>query len=374
VRSDTVPQTRSLLRLLAILLTLGLVAAACGSDDDDASGSDTAGEEGGSGTGDLSKLSGTLNGSGSSFQNNLELAVIDAFGEEASGVTINYNAVGSGQGKSELMNQVTDFAGSDSLVSEADKSRFKGGEFLYFPIATAPITVSYNLPGVDELHLSPATLAKLFAGKIKRWDDAAVKADNPNAKLPSTAVTVAHRSDGSGTTNVFTNYLTKVGGSDWTIGAGDSVAWPGDTQGGNKNAGVAQIITQTAGAIGYVDFSDAVAAKLKFAAVKNKDGKFVVPTTEACEEAAAGTTVNADLTLLPLDSAGAKAYPICAPTYVIAYKNQTSKAKGEILKAYLDYMLTDGQEIAEELYFSPLSSDLAKKAVDQLGQLVIPAS
>jgi len=152
-------------RLLILLLSLTLLAAACGGDDDDsASSTDKSTTTAADSGPDLGSLSATLNGSGSSFQNNLELAAIDAFTSDASGVTINYNSVGSGQGKTDLANQVTDFAGSDSLVKDPDKAAFKGGEFLYFPIAGGPVTVSYNLKGVDNLQLSAGTLAGIMQG------------------------------------------------------------------------------------------------------------------------------------------------------------------------------------------------------------------
>jgi phosphate transport system substrate-binding protein len=152
------------------------------------------------------------------------------------------------------------------------------------------------------------------------------------------------------------------------------VAWATDTQAGNKNAGVAQVVTQTDGAIGYVDYSDAKAAKLDMASVENKAGKAIAPSTAGCQAAAEGSTVAANLTLLPLDAEGDGAYPVCAPTYVLAYKSQTDKAKGAILKAYLSFVLTDGQKLAESLNFAPLPKDLAKKAIDQIDQLTVAAS
>jgi phosphate transport system substrate-binding protein len=202
---------------MLILLPLALLAGACGGDDSSSKADSSTTTAGGdtATTADLGSLSATLNGSGSSFQNNLELAWIDAFTADASGVTINYNSVGSGQGKTDLANQVTDFAGSDSLVKDPDKATFKGGDFLYVPIAAGPITVSYNLKDVDGLQLSAATLAGIMQGDITSWDDAKIKADNPKATLPSTKIVVAHRSDGSGTTNAFTKYLDKASGGVW---------------------------------------------------------------------------------------------------------------------------------------------------------------
>ena len=170
--------------------------------------------------------SATLNGSGSTFQKTFDQVAIQAFQQKNSGVTINYAGGGSGKGKTDLQTKTVDFAGTDSTVAAADLSKYQGGQILYFPTVSAPITVSYNVSGVSNLQLSPSTLAQIFSGKITSWDDAAIKADNPGASLPSTAITVVHRADASGTTSNFTKYLVSAGGSDWTLGSGDTVSWP----------------------------------------------------------------------------------------------------------------------------------------------------
>ena len=168
-------------------------------------------------------------------------------------------------------------------------AKFKGGEFLYFPTVAAPITVSYNLDGVDELQLTPDTIAKIFQRQITTWNDPAIAADNPGAKLPATPIVVAHRSDGSGTTENFTKFLVAAAPTDVDARSpGSTVEWPADTQAGNGNAGVAPIVKGTAGAIGYVDLSDAKATGLQFAKVKNKAGKFVEPTLEGAAAALDG--------------------------------------------------------------------------------------
>ena len=363
---------RRLVRLLALLIGLTLIAAACGDDDDSASttgdsSSTTAGDSGGA---NMADLTGTLNGSGSSFQNNLELAAIDAFTADASGVTINYNSVGSGQGKTDLANQVTDFAGTDSLVKDEDKATFKGGDFLYFPIAAGPVTVSYNLKDVA-LQLSPGTLAGIMQGDITKWDADEVKSDNPDATLPSTKITIVHRADGSGTTNGFTKYLDKASGGVWKLGAGDTVEWPADSQAGEKNTGVAQIIQQTDGAVGYVDFSDAEAVGLTFAKIKNKAGKYIEASLDAASAALAGATVTPELTVDALDAEGDDSYPITLPTYILVYKMQTDADKGEALVAYIKFVLTDMQDKVGDEGYAKLSDDLAGKAVAQLDSVEV---
>jgi ABC-type phosphate transport system substrate-binding protein len=168
----------------------------------------------------------TLNGSGSTFQKPFNQAVIEAFQKANSGITVNYAGGGSGKGKTDLQTKTVDFAGTDSLVKPEDLPKYQGGTILYFPTVAAPITVSYNVSGLDSLKLSPSTLAKIFEGQITKWNDAAIATDNPGVTLPDTAITVVHRADASGTTSNFTKYLTSAAGSDWTLGSGDTVQWP----------------------------------------------------------------------------------------------------------------------------------------------------
>lgn len=316
-------------------------------------------------------LKATLNGSGSTFQKAYQDEAGKAFSDKNKDVTINYGGGGSGKGRQDLADQLVDFAGSDSTYKDEDLAKNKGGDILYFPILLGGITVSYNLDGVDKLQLSPDTIAKIFSRQITKWDDAAIAADNPGAKLPATDITVVHRSDGSGTTQNFTEYLVAAAPTTWTLKSGSTVEWPADTQAGNGNAGVAQAVTATAGAIGYVDLSDAVAAQLKYASVKNKAGKFVEPTAESASAAGDGITVKDNLTFKAIDAAGDASYPITYQTYVIVYAKQADKAKGDALKAYLSYLLTDGQKMLGELDFAPLPKSLADKAVAQLDKITV---
>src|SRR5262249_49788053 len=163
----------------------------------------------------------------------------------------------------------------DGLYKDADKAKVKGGDFVYVPILLGAISVSYNVDGVDKLQLSGETIAKIFSRDIKKWDDKAIAADNPGVKLPSIDIVVAPRSDGSGTAEQFTKFLDSAASGVWKLKSGSTIEWPADTQAGNGNGGVAQIIKSTKGAIGYVDLPDAKAAQLKFASVKNQAGKFI---------------------------------------------------------------------------------------------------
>jgi len=351
-------------RLLAVVATFALIAAGCGGDDDNPS---TVGAS------DAAELpSATLNASGATFPQAFYEEVIASFKEDHPNVTVNYAGGGSGKGRQELQDGLVDFAGSDGLVKAEDVSKYKNGEFLYVPTVTAPITVSYNLPEVKDLKLDADTVAKIFQRQITTWDDAAIKALNPDAKLPSTAITVAHRSDGSGTTENFTKYLVKAAPSTWTLKSGSTVEWAADTQAGNGNNGVAAIVKGTVGAVGYVDLSDAKASSLQFATLKNAAGKFVAPSIDGTSAALDGATVNADLSYDPLNAAGEKAYPIAAPTWILVYKNQTDKAKAEAMKGFLTYLLNDGQELAKDVDYAPLPKALRDKALAQLDKIVIP--
>jgi phosphate transport system substrate-binding protein len=304
----------------------------------------------------------TINGSGSTFEQAFIDQARQGFSEKQPDVTVNYNGVGSGQGKADFASGITDFGGTDSPYGDSDTTK-PTDPFDYIPTVVAPITVSYNLSGVDKLQLSPDTIAGIFSRTIKTWDDDAIKADNPKADLPGTDITVVHRAEGSGTTANFTKFLTKAAPTTWTLGTGSTVAWPSDTQGAQKNSGVGDLIKNTDGAIGYVDYSDARAIGLSFAKVENASGKFVAPSLPGASAAAAKAPVADDLTYDPLNAKGKKAYPITSPTWVVAYQTQSDKAKGAAVKAFLTYMLTDGQEFATEIDYAPLPKALQKQAL-----------
>jgi phosphate transport system substrate-binding protein len=345
--------------MLALPLCLGMVAAACGGDDDD----DTA-STGSDNTTESAGLTGEITGSGASFPDAYYQEVIGSFADVEPDLSVTYNAVGSGQGKEEFGSNLTDFAGSDSLVKDGDGP--EADSFLYVPTVAAPITISYNLPDVEALQLSPDTLAGIFQGDIAKWNDDAIAEDNPDADLPDTDIVIAHRSDGSGTTNNFTKYLDKAAPDTWTLGSGDSVEWPGDSQGGEKNTGVAQIISDTEGAIGYVDLSDAEAAGLVFASIKNKAGNFVEPTLDGATAALEGATVEDDLSYDPLDAEGDDAYPITAPTYILLRTTYEDQETLDNVKGFVSYVLGDGQDQAEDVGFARLPDELLAQAKAQL--------
>ena len=322
---------------------------------------------------DYKALMGSLVASGATFPKSFYEEAIANFTSVAPNLTIEYGGGGSGKGRSDLQEQVVDFAGTDGVVKAEDIAKYKGGDFVYVPTVVAPITMSYNLPSVDKLQLSPATISAIFQAAITKWNDPLIAADNPGVTLPGTAIVVAHRSDGSGTTDNFSKFLNaavgKDAGGDWKLGTGSELEWPANTQGGDGNSGVAQIVASTEGAIGYVDLSDAKANKLKFASVKNKAGKFVPPTLEATAAAVAGAKIKDDLTYFAGWADGDSAYPIAAQTWIIAYKKQSDPDKAAAIRGFLTYLLTKGQDLAPTIDYAPLPADLRAKALENVAKI-----
>jgi len=264
--------------------TVGIATVAMASFVAACSSSGGGGSTSGSSSSGSTALSGTLNASGSTFQLTFQQAAIQAFKSVQSGMTVNYGGGGSGKGRTDLASGTVQFAGSDSPIPSDEASSFAGKPtVLYFPVIIGPITVSYNLSGVTKpLQLTPTVIANIFQGKITKWNDPAIASLNSGVKLPSTAITIARRSDSSGTTANFSLFLedsTKA----WKLGSSSTINWPSSSRGGDGNGGVAQIVKSTPGAIGYVDYADAKASGLTFASVQNAAGKYIAPsTTAAC--------------------------------------------------------------------------------------------
>jgi phosphate transport system substrate-binding protein len=284
-------------------------------------------------------------------------------------VTVNYGGGGSGKGRTDLASGVVNFAGSDSPIPDAEAANFKGKTVLYFPVIIGPITMAYNLSGVSSLKLSPATIAGIFSGKIKTWNDAAIKADNPGASLPSTTITLAVRSDSSGTTSNFSKFLVASAGSAWTLGSSSTIKWPSSARAASGNGGVAQVVKTTPGAIGYVDYATAKASQLTVASVKNKDGQFVAPSPTSASAAASQVTPKADLTFAAVWQAGATSYPITYQSWDLVYAKQPNANDAAMLKAYLGYLLGDGQKLLSQLGYAPLPSNLDQQAQAQLSKI-----
>ena len=349
--------------VVALALTLG----ACSSSS--SSSTPSGGSSSSSSSGGSANLSGTLNGSGSTLQLVYQQAAIAAFKSVQSGMTVNYGGGGSGKGRTDLASGVVQFAGSDSPIPDKEAANFKGKTVLYYPILIAPITVSYNLSGVSNLKLSGPTIAGIFSGKIKTWNDPAIKADNSGVSLPSTPITIAHRSDSSGTTANFSQFLVEAGGSAWTLGSSSVINWPASSRGGSGNAGVSQIVKSTPGAIGYVDYADAKASGLVFASIKNKDGQYVAPSTTAASAAASQASVKPDLTFSAIWAPGATSYPITAQSWVLVYQTQSDANTAKLLQAYIGYLVGDGQQLLTNLGYAPLPANIDQMAKSDLSKL-----
>ncbi len=317
-------------------------------------------------------LSGTLNGSGSTFQLTFQQEAISSFKSVQSGMTVNYNGVGSGTGRSNLAAGTVNFAGSDSTIPASEMSTFGGKTVLYFPVVIGPITVSYNLSGLSKpLQLSATAIADIFEAKITTWNNSAIAADNPGVTLPSTSITICRRSDSSGTTQNFSEFLVKAAPSVWTLGSSSTIKWPAASRGGNGNGGVASCIKSTSGAVGYVDYADAKASALTFASVKNSAGSYIAPSPASATAAADSVTPAANLTFSAIWASGAQAYPITYQSWDLVYETQPNANDAALLKAYIGYLLspTGGQMLLPTLGYAPLPSGLDSMATAQLAKI-----
>jgi phosphate transport system substrate-binding protein len=340
------------------LLTLGL--AACGSSSSTSSSSSSSSTS-------SSGASGTISGAGSTFA----APVYEQWASSQSGLTVNYQAVGSGAGITSLESKTVDFGASDPpLKAEEEEALAKNGSSaVMIPMFLGAITVSYNLPGVQAgLKLDGKTLGDIFLGKVKTWDDPEIKALNPGVSLPSTAITVIHRSDSSGTTAGFTGFLATVDPEFKSkVGEGKDVQWPTGT-GAKGNAGVAGAVQQTAGAVGYVEQAYALQHKFTYAAVKNAAGKYISPTLQSTTAAAEGLKVPANLGIKIANPTGSGAYPITSQTFIVVNKDLCkagtpggeAAAKGVV--KFITYGLNEGQSILGQADYAALPAEILAKS------------
>ena len=349
------------------LVLVAVALAACSSSSSSSSSTST-GSSSAPASGSTS-LSGTLNGSGSSFQTVFQQSAIQAFRQVDPGITVNYGSGGSGKGRTDLASGVVNFAGSDSPIPSTELPSFNGKKVLYFPVVIGPITMSYNLPGVSSLKLSPTVIANIFQGKITKWNDPAITAINSGVSLPSTPITLAVRSDSSGTTQNFSLFLMTAVPSVWTLGSSSTIKWPSSARAGAGNGGVAQIVKTTPGAIGYVDYADAKATGLSFASVANSSGAYVSPSPSAASVSAAGVTVAPNLTFHAVWGSGAGAYPITYQSWVLVYAVQRNANDAALLKAYLGYLLGAGQQLLSNLGYASVPTSIDQQAQAQLSQI-----
>jgi phosphate transport system substrate-binding protein len=353
-----------------VLLALGL--AACGSSSSSSSSTTSSSTSASSSSAAKTATapptaSGTISGAGSTFA----APVYEQWASAQSGLTVNYQAVGSGAGITALESKIVDFGASDPPLKPADEEAIakNGSPAVQIPMFLGAITVSYNLPGVKTgLKLDGKTIGDIFLGKVKTWDDAEIKALNPGVTLPSTAITVIHRSDSSGTTSGFTSFLAAVDPEFKSkVGEGKEVPWPTGT-GAKGNAGVAGAVKQTDGAVGYVEQAYALQNSFTYASVKNAAGSFVAPTLASATAAAQGVKVPANLGIKISNPAGAGSYPITSQTFVIVNKDLCKAgtpggeeaAKGVV--KFLDYGLGEGQSVLSQADYAALPAAILAKS------------
>jgi phosphate transport system substrate-binding protein len=313
-----------------------------------------------------------LTGAGATFPFPLYSKWIDEY-QKVCGTKINYQSVGSGAGIQQITAKTVDYGASDGIMTDAQEkdATAAGGPILHIPMTLAPVVVVVNLPGIakNQLKMTPEVLSGIYLKTIKKWNDPALTAANPGVTLPNTDITVVHRSDGSGTTNIFTNYLSKVNQT-WKdkVGAANSVEWPGDV-GGQGNEGVAGQVKQLPGTIGYVELAYAKQNNLAYVQLKNKSGNFIEPTLESAAKAVDGVTLPDDMKVVVTDSTNAQAYPIVSFTWVLAYQNAADPAKGKALASYLWWSIHNGQPLGIPLDYPGLSPDAVKKAEAEILKL-----
>jgi phosphate transport system substrate-binding protein len=315
----------------------------------------------GSGSGSASV---DLRGAGATFPNPLYQKWLSEYGKVHPNVKIDYQSIGSGGGINQLKKQTVDFGASDAPMSD-DDLKSSPGEVLHVPTVLGAVVLTYNLEGVKQpLRFSPEVIADIFLGKIKKWNDPKIAADNPGVTLSTGDITVVHRSDGSGTSAVFTDYLSKVS-AEWKekVGAGVSPSWPVGL-GGKGNEGVTGQVKNTPNTIGYIELIYAVKNNLPVAQIKNASGAFVEPSIDSVTAAAAASAASMpdDLRISITNAAGAQAYPISSYTYILVYKDQKDAAKGKALVDFLWWGIHDGEGFAKELQYAPLPADIVKKA------------
>ena len=306
----------------------------------------------------------SLTGAGATFPNPLYQKWLSEYSKLHPNVKIDYQSIGSGGGIKQIKEQTVDFGASDAPMKD-EELKSAPGEILHIPTVLGAVVITYNLTGISKpLQFSPDVIADIYLGKIKKWNDPKITADNPGVTLPAADITVVHRSEGSGTSAVFTDYLSKVS-AEWKekVGAGASPSWPVGI-GGKGNEGVTGQVKQTPNTIGYVELAYAVQNNLPAAHIKNVSGNFIEASIDSVIAAAAdsATSTPEDLRVSITNAPGAKSYPISSYTYLLVYKNQKDAGKGKALVDFVWWGIHDGEGFAKELRYAPLPEDIVKRA------------
>ena len=317
-----------------------------------------------------------LNGAGATFPQPLYSKWVHTYYAET-GHRINYQALGSGAGIKQLLNGTVDFGASDGPMSTSEMARSTRGPIVHVPMTLGAVVVTYNLPGLpDTLRMTSDVVADIFMRRITKWNDPRVAAANPGVRLPATDILVTHRSDGSGTTYVFTDFLTKVSPA-WAAGPGrgKAVSWAAGTLGGKGNEGVATQVKQAVGAVGYVELAYAVQNRMPVALIGNAAGAFVAPTTESITAAAGSIadtlSATTDYRISIVNAPGVDAYPIASFTWILIYQQQPDAVKAQALIDFLRWALTEGQQYAAPLHYAPLPERMVASIQRKLDTIVI---
>jgi len=310
-----------------------------------------------------------INGAGATFPFPLYSKWFSEYNKKHPQLKFNYQSIGSGGGIKQITEGTVDFGASDAPMTDEELS--KAPNVVHMPTVLGSVVIIQNAPGLSKLRLSAQTLSGIYLGKISKWNDPALAAENPGAKLPDQIISVVHRSDGSGTTWIFTDYLAKVS-PEWksTVGNGKSVKWPVGI-GGKGNEGVTGVVKQTPGAIGYVELAYANQNKLEPAEMKNNSGAYVLPSIKSTSEAAAGIEIPSDFRVSVTNASGAGAYPIAGFTYLLIHKDQQDPAKGKALVQFLWWASHDGQQFAAPLDYAPLPAPVVKKVETTIRTLTV---
>jgi phosphate transport system substrate-binding protein len=312
----------------------------------------------------------TLNGAGATFPNPMYSKWFSEYHKAHPDIQINYQPIGSGGGIRQILAGTVDFGASDGPMSDEQLSQAKT-KILHVPTVLGAVVPAYNIPGVSgEIKFTPDALAGIFLGKITTWNDAAITSVNPGVNLPNSPIVVIHRSDGSGTTYIWTDYLSKVS-SDWQsrVGKGTSVKWPVGL-GGKGNEGVAGMIRQMQGSIGYIELIYAVQNHIPYGVVKNAAGSFVKASLESVTAAAASVkSMPSDFRVSITNAPGKDAYPISSFTWLLIPAQSKDAAKGKILADFLNWMVDDGQKMTADLTYAPLPGNVAEKVRAEIKQV-----
>jgi len=311
-----------------------------------------------------------INGAGSTFDYPAFSKWFEAYGRTDPNVRFNYQSIGSGGGQKLLLNQTVDFGASDAPMTDASMAGARG-KILHLPVVAGGVAIIYHLPGDPKLRLDGDTLANIYLGNITKWNDPKIAALNPGVSLPDLPVIVVHRSDGSGTTFIFTDYLSSVNPA-WadTVGKNTSVRWPaGIGLGAKGSEGVAGQVKQLSGAIGYAELAYADQNKIPYADVKNAAGNFISPTPDSVSAALATATIPADFRFSMVNAPGARSYPIAGVSWVLVYQQQKNPERGAKLVAFLKWAVTDGQKISATLDYAPLPENVQQRELELLSTI-----